>query len=99
MTGTHQRGGWLSSGDATYSVLALIWCAENRDLTALPQKSDPSDARKGDVLPRLLPMYGRTKSKRAVGQSAHTQLRPVAADLLDWSLRVWRMIGKKENDM
>lgn len=52
VVGTRQRGGWLSSGTATCSVLALIWRGGNGDLTALPQKSDPSDGRKRDLLPR-----------------------------------------------
>lgn len=53
VAGTRQWGGWLSSGTATCSVLALIWRGGNGDLTALPQKSDPSDGRKRDLLPRL----------------------------------------------
>lgn len=50
VAGRRQRGGWLSSGAATCLVLALIWRGGNRDLTALPQKSEPSDARKRDLL-------------------------------------------------
>lgn len=51
MAGARQRGGWLSSGAATCWLLALIWRGRNRDLTALPQKSGPSDAWEGDLLP------------------------------------------------
>lgn len=98
MAGARQRGGWLSSGAATCWLLALIWRGRNRDLTALPQKSGPSDVRKGDLLPpppmythspphTARPVHGRTKSKRAVGQSASVQLRPVSADLPDGSQR------------
>lgn len=102
MAGARQRGGWLSSGAATCWLLALIWRGRNRDLTALPQKSGPSHAWKGDLLPppmytytahptlpdRHAQVHGRTKSKRAVGQSASVQLRPVSADLPDGSQRV-----------
>lgn len=98
VAGTRQKGGWLSSGAATFMVLALIWHRGNRDLTALPQKSDPSDARKRDLLLRLSQMYGHTntKSKRAVGRSARMQLRPVSADLLDESLRTEDDWGERE---
>lgn len=103
MAGTRQKGGWLSSGAATCLVLALIWRGGNGDLTALPQKSDPSNARKRDSLPphrlpRLSQMYGHTntKSKRAVDQSARMQLRPVSADLLDESLCVEDDWGARE---
>lgn len=51
VAGTRQRGGWLSSGAATCLVLALIWHGGNGDLTALPQKSAPSDTRKRDLPP------------------------------------------------
>lgn len=51
MAGARQRGGWLSSGAATCWLLALIWRGRSRDLTALPQKSGPSDAWEGDLLP------------------------------------------------
>lgn len=104
MAGARQRGGWLSSGAATCWLLALIWRGRSRDLTALPQKSGPSDAWEGDLLPphvhththtahpalpaRHAQVHGRPKSKRAVGQSASVQLRPVSADLPDGSQRV-----------
>lgn len=98
MAGTRQRGGWLSSAAATCLVLALIWRGGNGDLTALPQKSDPSDAWERDLLPRLSQMYGRTntKSKRAVDQCARMQLQPVSADLQDKSLHVEGDWGKTE---
>lgn len=92
--GTRQRGGWLSSGAATCRLPALIWRGRNRDLTALPQKSGPSDAWKRDLLPPIPTpptshkCTGRTKSKRAVGQSASAQLPPVSTDLPGGSQRV-----------
>lgn len=95
VVGTRQRGGWLSSGTATSLVLALIWRRGNRDLTALPKKSDPSDARKRESLPdpslhtnvrTCMHTNTYTKSKRAVGQSVCMQLGPVTADLVDEAL-------------
>lgn len=89
-------------------MLALIWRGGNGDLTALPQKSEPSDARKRDLLPRLSSLANvrthtntNTKSKRAVGQGARMQLRPVSADLVDealhaeddWGGREWQVVG------
>lgn len=69
MAGARQRGGWLSSGAATCWLLAPIWRGRNRDLTALPQKSGPSHAWKGDFLPppphvHTLPGHKVKKSSR-----------------------------------
>lgn len=99
--GTRQGGGWLSSGAATCRLLALIYRGRNGDLTALPQKSGPSDAWKRDSRPPPPPppppashkCTRRTKSKRAVGQSASVQHRPVSADLPDGSQRARRDWG------
>lgn len=70
-TGTRHRGGWLSSGAATCRLAALIWHGRNGDLTALPQKSGPSDAWKRDLLPshphpaRLSQVHGTHKVKKS----------------------------------
>lgn len=76
VAGARQRGGWLSSGAATCLVLALIWRGGNGDLTALPQKSAPSDTRKRD-LPSHPPASPRCRDTRTQSQKeqsirAHT---------------------------
>lgn len=46
-------------------MLALIWRGGNGDLTALPQKSEPSDARKRDLLPRPSLLTHKHKVKKS----------------------------------
>lgn len=64
MEGTRHRSWWLSSGAVTYSVLALIWRWGKRDLTALPQKSGPSEAWKRDPPPPRAPFFARRCTRK-----------------------------------
>lgn len=99
--GTRQRGGWLSSGAATCRLPALIWRGRNGDLTALPQKSGPSDAWKRDLLPPSPPHPPRTSARDAQSQkeqSARVQARSyrLSARICRAGLSVCAVIGEEK---